>query len=175
MKQTHIDVLKHGTIGGLLGYFVIALYYAAFNVVNGRSAFYTVAALGEAMFDPRGVLPTAGAVIAYNGVNLLFFLLLGIVAAWLIYEVELHPGLWYAALLTLITAFLFTSGTMAIVAGTLASVSVLVVLLGNLFAAAALAGYLAWRHRGLERRIERLSDVEVDGWSEPVFHSRTES
>lgn len=162
MKQAHTDVLKQGTIGGFLGYLAIVLYYAGFNVVNGRSPFHTAAALGEALFDTDGALPMAGAVLAYNGVNLLFFLLLGIVAAWMIYEVELHPGVWLPALFTLITAFLFTSGVMAMIAGAWADLSVLVVLLGNLLAVAALGGYLAWRHAGLAHRIEQSDDVDAE-------------
>lgn len=160
--RAHSDVLKHGTIGGLLGYLTIVLFYAGFNVLNGRSPFHTVAALGEALFDTGGALPVAGAVLAYNGVNLFFFLLLGIVAAWLIYEVELHPGVWLGALYTVIMAFLIISGAMAMIAGTVAGVSALVVLLGNLFAATALGGYLAWRHPGLAQRIEQSGDVDAE-------------
>jgi hypothetical protein len=87
--------------------------------------------------------------------------LLGLLAAWLIYRVELQPVVWHPVLIGLIALFLFASSMVALVAGQLAQVSAAVILPGNLLAALALGGYLGWSHPGLEQRIERLGDSEM--------------
>jgi hypothetical protein len=160
VRQARIDVLKQGMIAGSLGYLAIILYYATANLLTGQSPFHTVAAIGQALFEPAAALPAA---IAFNGVHLFAFLMLGWVAAWLIYRVELQPAIWHPALFALIAIFLLTSSVVAIVAGTFAHVSPLVVLIGNLLAAAAVGGYLGWNHPGLERRIELWGDPEAIG------------
>ena len=162
MKQARIDVLKQGLIAGSLGYCAIVFYYSVINLMEGRSPFHTVTIIGQALFQPENVM---AAIIAYNGVHLCVFLLLGLFAAWLVYRVEQQPGVWHAALFTLIALFLFASCAVAIVAGELAHISARVVLPGNLIAAVVLGGYLGWAHPGLERRVELLSDSELMGAS----------
>ncbi|MEX2284092.1 MAG: hypothetical protein WEE89_16515 [Gemmatimonadota bacterium] len=158
MKQTRLDVLKQGLVCGSLGYLAVSLYYAVVNVVAGRSPFDTVAAIGQAMFQPANA---TAAIIAYNGVHLVILLLLGLLAAWLVYRVELQPAVWHAVLFALIALFLFASSAVAFVAGRYAQVGPAIILPGNLLAALAIGGYLGWSHPGLEHRIELLSDTET--------------
>jgi hypothetical protein len=158
MKQAQIDVLKQGLIAGSLGYFAITFYYALINIVDGRSPFHTVTVIGQALFHPENVV---AAIIAYNGLHLSVFLLVGLFAAWLVYRVDQEPGVWHAALFALIALFLFASCAVAIVAGELAHISAGVVLPGNLGAAIVVGSYLGWAHPGLERRVELFSDSEL--------------
>ena len=158
MKQARIDMLKQGLIAGSLGYFAIMFYYALINIMDGRSPFHTVTVIGQALFQPESAI---AAIIAYNGLHLSVFLLVGLFAAWLVYRVEQQPGIWHAALFALIALFLFASCAVAIVAGELAEISAGVVLPGNLAAAIILGSYLGWAHPGLEQRLDLMSDSEL--------------
>src|SRR5688500_10315158 len=102
MKSARLSFLVPGLIAGLLGSFAIVLYYAAFNLLQGRSPLATVGALGSGLFGAAERVSAIGAMIAYNGVHLVFFIALGIGVSWLLYEIELHPALWYTGLLALI-------------------------------------------------------------------------
>jgi hypothetical protein len=160
MKRAHSELLKHGFIAGILGYGTLSVYYAGYNLLFGRSPLHTVAALGGALFDPSNAVPNAGPIIAYNGVHLCFFLVIGVLAAWLLYEVELHPMAWLAAMLTLTMTFLIITGAAALLAAAYAGVSATVVVVGNLLAAAAIGVWLGTRHPGLEHKVEELWDPE---------------
>ena len=101
MNSDHWKMLRHGSIAGGMGYLAIVLYYGAFNLLRGRSPVDTVAALGQGLFGDTNQVPVIGAIIAYNGLHLVFFLALGIAVAWLLEEVELHPATWYVVLFAL--------------------------------------------------------------------------
>ena len=153
------NVLSQGTIAGCLGYLASILYFAVLNLIQGRSPLFTVTSIGRALFgDPAG--PEVGAVIAYNGLHLLLFILVGIVAAWVLHELELHPAAWYAALMALIVAFVFASTVFAALVAPLAAASLFVILIGNLLAAVTIAIYLARTEPGLARRIELQDDPQ---------------
>jgi hypothetical protein len=160
MKQAHVAVFRQGMIAGLLAYVAIILYYALFNLVTGRPADFTVVAIGEALFGQPGV-PAIGAVIAYNGVHLIALMAFGTFAAWLLYEVEVHPVLWHTVLFVFIVTFLFAYWIVAIVAAPLASINPIVLVIGNTVGAAAMGVYLGWVHRGLLARIERFGDPDA--------------
>ncbi|NIQ57926.1 MAG: hypothetical protein GWN71_32480 [Gammaproteobacteria bacterium] len=95
-------VLTEGLVAGLIGFVVVALFFVVLNLAQGRSPFYTAALLGATLFygleDPADLVVWAGPVLAYNGVHLLVFLVLGVVAAWLASEAERGPQFWYLAL-----------------------------------------------------------------------------
>ncbi len=157
-----------GLVAGLIGYVVVAAFFALWNAIQGGSPFYTAALLGEALFaglrDPSVVTVDPGLVIAFNGIHLVAFLGFGFFAAWLVHETELHPEFWYLAF------FLFLAATVLSYAAVLA----LTVLVGNLLspwlvvvssliAALAIAAYLVGAHRGLLGRIRDLDDPRVEG------------
>lgn len=157
-------------LAGFIGYVVVVAFFAAVNLVAGRSPFYTAALLGEALFaglrDPAAVSVEAGMVLAFNGVHLLAFLLFGLFGAWLVYEAELHPQFWYLAF------FFFLGATVMGYAAVLALTAVAGILLSpwllvgsSLLGALAMAGYLGGSHRPLVRSIRgdhesRLGRVE---------------
>ena len=88
MQKSTTDVLQDGLLSGVAGYALISVYFALSNLVAGLPALHTIEALGEALFG--GTNP--GQMIAYNGLHLAVFLVLGVIAALLIREVELHPA-----------------------------------------------------------------------------------
>ena len=92
-------VLWQGLITGLVGYAVVAIYFAVGNLIEGRSPFYTAALMGGALFygvrDLAGISIAPGPIFAYNGFHMIVFLMLGYVAAWLAQLAERGPHLWY--------------------------------------------------------------------------------
>jgi hypothetical protein len=95
MSETQQRVFYEGLVAGLIGYVTVALVLGIVDLVTGRSVFYTVATLGQAVFGGAGGgegTVTPAAVFTYNGVHVLAFVVFGIFVAWLVVETELHPG-----------------------------------------------------------------------------------
>jgi hypothetical protein len=147
-------------MAGFAGYMASIIYFGALNELQGRSPFYTVATIGGALFARDGA-PGIGPVIAYNGLHLVLFILVGVGAALVLLELELHPAAWYAALIGMIIVFLFASTVFVTTIAPLAGTSVTAVFIGNLVAAAAVGGYLGFTERGLARKVARESDPEI--------------
>lgn len=116
-------VLWEGLIAGVIGYAVVVLFFAVLNLIHGRSPFYTAALLGATLFygleNPADLRVWAGPVLAYNGVHLLVFLILGIIAAWLTSEAERGPAFWYIGIILLLLLALHMSGIVLGFAATL--------------------------------------------------------
>lgn len=91
--------LLDSLVAGLIGYAIVAGFFAALNAANGRSVFYTAALLGSELFygieDPAQLVVSAGPVIAFNGVHLLLFVAMGAFMAWLTRVAERTPQGWY--------------------------------------------------------------------------------
>jgi hypothetical protein len=99
-------VLSGGLVSGLIGYATVIVVVSAFNILAGRSIFYTAAMFGSAMFygldDPAALQITAGPVLAYNMVHVLTFLAVGFFASWLVSLAERYPAAQYFVLVTLV-------------------------------------------------------------------------
>lgn len=158
-------VFSEALIAGAIGYFTSALFFAAINLLSGKSAFYTPALFGSILFyglrDASALTVTAGPVIAFNGVYLLVYLAVGTALAFLAEEAEHGPHLLYLAVLVGIVAVLHLVGA-SIVLSTLAgaAVSTLQVLAAGLFAAAAMVGFLYRMHPRLSAELH--DDVELE-------------
>lgn len=158
-------MLRDALAAGFVGYLAVVVFFGTWNVAAGRSPFHTAALLGEALIgglrDPAALAMDPGAILAVNGVHLLGFIAFGFFAAWLVYEVELHPDFWYLAF------FFFLAATVASYAVVLAVtllvgtvISPWLVLGSSLVGALAMAGFLAGSHRALFRAIQGMSGHE---------------
>lgn len=114
MKPSSEELLTEGLIAGVIGYASTALVMMAAGALAGRSPFHAAALLGSALFygiqDPAVVVVWPGPVLAYNGVHLIMFLLLGLVAAWLADMSERGPEFWYIGLSLFILVILHVFG-----------------------------------------------------------------
>ena len=152
-------ILKEGGIAGALGYVAVAGLFLVLNLIAGRHALYTPAALGSALFfdlsGPADVVVAPGPVFAYNGTHLAISLMIGMAASWMIAETESHHALWYAvffAFLAGFMAFVFFFGALTVeIKGVMSWGEVVA---GNVAGAAATVGYLGWMHRRLPSEIE---------------------
>lgn len=160
-------MLADGLAAGFVGYLAVVVMLAAWNLLVGRSPFFTAALLGEALFaglrDPGLVVIEPGMVLAFNGVHLVAFLLFGYFGAWLTYETELHPEFWYLAFALFVLAVVVGLGwaaALSVMGGTLLAPAIVVA--ASVVGAGAVAGYLTLSHRSLVRAIQGFHGAEPE-------------
>lgn len=164
MKDTTRQALVHGLVAGFLGYAVVAVFYAIYDLAVGRLLGTTPELLGLALLGRPAV---AGAVIdpapiaVYNGLHLLVFLAAGIVAAWMVHESEEHPALWYPLLFLGVFVFFHLFGAVAAFAAPVGDqIPTWTVLVAGLLSVGAMALWLWRTHPGLGERVRRAGDLE---------------
>ena len=146
-------VYQEGIVAGVVGALVVALWFLVLDALHGRP-FYTPTVLGTALFG-RGVWPATfetlppslEMVAMFTWVHLLAFAVLGVVVARLIGMAEQHPSLGFGfVLLFVILEACFTAAMLIVAAPVLRALTWPAILVANLLAAAAMAGYFWLRH-----------------------------
>ena len=151
MRAERMQTNVQGLVAGFIGYVVVAAFFAITNLIAGRSPFFTAAFLGGALFygvrDPAQTVVWPGAVFAYNGVHLLMFLALGMIASWLAYLSERGPQFWYiGAILFLFVVFHLYAFVLLITGGVQTVIPTWTVFVGTVLAGSAMFAYLLWVH-----------------------------
>lgn len=156
MTADRSDTLWQGVIAGLIGYATVALLVGFIDVAFGHSFFYTAALLGEHIFyglsDPALVVVWPGAVFAFNGLHLLAFIIIGMIAAWLAFMSEHGPELWYVAAILFLFVFAHAFAALLLLTEDIrAAVPAWTLMLPTIVSAAAMGTYLlavrpAFRH-----------------------------
>ncbi len=158
-------VLREGFIAGLLGAAVVAVFFGLVDVLGGHSPFHTVDVLGRALVgQPASGGPgyEAGPALAYNGLHVLVFLLIGTAMAWLAAKIEERPALWYLAFFGLVAAFVYDFFFMLMISGPVAGgLPWAALAIANVFAAVAMVGYLLAVHPALRREAAAGADPEI--------------
>jgi hypothetical protein len=149
-------ILGTGLVAGCLGYATIVAIFAAANLLAGRSPFHTAAVLGGALFqgvqDPSRVTVAPSHVLAYNGLHLLVFLLLGLVGSWLASIADRGFHLWFVALFWfLFIAFHLTAAVQGLATPLRSALPNAAVWAAGLAASVVMAAYLVRVHPGLRR------------------------
>lgn len=165
MRDFGKRVLWEGTVAGLIGYAIVAVFFLVVNVVQGRPPFETAELIGRILFyggTDAGTTGRAGPILAYSGVHLVLFILFGTLTAWLTAKSEQGPQFWYLA----ITVHVF------VVAHMLSALLVFVDLIGGVltpatvvvsgFVAAMAMVYYLWRaHPRLRAEIREYDDQPI--------------
>ena len=143
-------VLGEGTIAGLIGAAVVALWFLAIDTVHGEPL-RTPTLLGIGLLK---ILAGPHPVVVYTLVHGLAFVLFGIVASVLIAGAERSPAFLFAVVI-LFTAFeVFFFGAVIIGAKwVLDELAGWTIVVGNLLASAAMLAYFFKGHRALARRL----------------------
>lgn len=149
--ETSADVTWSGVLAGLVGYATVAVLVGIFDVVLGRSFFFTPSLLGEALFyglsDPNAVVVWPGAVFAYNGVHLGAFLFTGIAGAWLVHLGEKGLELWFLGIVLFLLLGLHVLGVILLLTAPFRSVlPAWMILVPTVVGLAAVAATLGWEH-----------------------------
>jgi hypothetical protein len=143
-----------GLVTGLIGYATVVALFALLNLASGQDAFHTAAVLGSALFfeaeNAEAVTPGPAPVIAYNGVHMLVSLIIGLGAAWLVFQTERNRPLWYVVFFFFLAGFIYSVTVMGVFAAEVtALLSWPVILAANVAAGVTAGGYLWWRHARL--------------------------
>ena len=148
-----ITLSQEGIIAGTCGAATITLWFLLLDVLAGHPL-YTPHMLGTALFTGGGgLVPPAhgefslGIVVAFTGLHWLAFTLIGGLASRLLGLADHNPNLGFGVLL-LFVLFEggFLGGAMMLAEPVLHALAWQSVLVGNLFAAVAMGGYLWRRH-----------------------------
>jgi O-antigen/teichoic acid export membrane protein len=145
-----------GVVSGLLGAAVISLWFLILDTLNGRPL-YTPTVLGTAVFR-RGaglenpeLLPVSGEmVLMFTWVHVLMFIVIGGLASRLVGLAEKSANYGFGiVLLVVIFGFGFIAAALMFAEQVLHALTIPAILIGNLLATAAMAGYFWRHHRGL--------------------------
>jgi hypothetical protein len=165
MSVNRSRVLREGFVAGLIGAAVVAVFFGIVNVLGGHSPFHTVDLLGRALVGepaPGGPGYQAGPALAYNGLHLLVFIVIGVALAWLTAKTEERPAFWYLAFFALVAAFVYEFFFMLMLSGpVLGGLPWGAVAGANAVAIVGMVGYLLRVHPALRHEAGEGADPEV--------------
>ena len=145
--RTH-RVTRHGIQAGLLGALVVAVWFLVIDTIL-RVPFYTPAALATVLFrggpTPAAVEIALGPILGYTLAHFAFFVLFGVMVSGLTNQVSRYPPLALGIVVLFVVFEVFFIAMVATLGGwILEDLAWWSVLIGNVFAAIVMAGYL-WR------------------------------
>ena len=144
------QLLQEGVVAGVIGAAVIAVWFLIVDVLNGQPL-YTPTVLGTAFFKGGVVTPERlgvdlETVLMFTWVHGLIFVVIGSMASWLLGIAERNPQIGFGVLLFFVMfEFGFVAVCQAFAEPVLHALAWPAVVIGNLIAAAVMAGYF-WRH-----------------------------
>jgi hypothetical protein len=146
------DIYQQGIVAGILGAATVAIWFFIIDLFSGRP-FYTPTVLGTALFrkgvglEAAETLPISfEMVLFYTWVHGLAFCLVGGLASKLLAIAERNLSLGFGILLLFVVfEFGFVGAALIFAEPILKTLAWPSVLVGNLLAAAVMAGYF-WRH-----------------------------
>ena len=158
--KTRSYSLTEGLCVGLIGYAIVVLVVAALDLGLGRPLFYTPNSFGRVLVPDPGPPGTIGAasVLAYNGVHLLVFLIIGIGVVQLAHLVELHPIAWYLAFFTCVLGFFVAELTFTVIDPAGQALAWWAVLGATAAAAFGMGAFINYRHPRLWQRVEGVEE-----------------
>jgi hypothetical protein len=150
---------REGIVAGVIGAATLAIWFLILDTINGRPL-YTPTVLGTALFrrgaglaSPERLPISFEMVLLYSWVHGLVFAVIGGVASRLLQVAERNPNLGFGILLLFVVfEFGFLAVATLVEGRILQALAWQAILLGNLSAAAAMAGYFWRRHPHLTIR-----------------------
>jgi hypothetical protein len=147
---------QEGIVAGVIGALAIALWFLLVDSLSGRPL-YTPTVLGTALFKagagldtPENLTVSLDMVLMFTWMHGLVFIIIGGIASRLLGVAEHNPNLGFGILLLFVVfEFGFVAVSMAFAEVVLRALAWQAVLVGNLLAAAAMAGYFWRRHPNL--------------------------
>ena len=151
------DLCQQGIVAGVLGAVTIAVWFFVVDLASGHPVFYTPNLLGTALFhsgagieQPQTLAISFETVLAYTWVHGLVFCAIGGMASKLLglAERDINAG-FGILLLFVIFEFGFVGAALVFAEPILHALTWSSVLVGNVFATAAMAVYFRRRHAAL--------------------------
>jgi len=152
-----VGVVREGIVAGLIGAALVALWFLAFDALQGRPL-YTPALLGSAVFeglrDPRLLEINLGVIFGYTVLHGAAFIAFGILCAVLIVAAEREPSLTWAFVALFVSFEVFFLALDRVLAESVLGALVWwAILVGNLLAAGGMLSYFFLGHRALGRSL----------------------
>jgi hypothetical protein len=152
-------VAKDGILSGAIGALMVAVWFLILDTIAGQPL-YTPSLLGKVLFgvpnamqDPAVVRSIAA---VYTGVHISVFVVVGIVAAYLVAAVEHMPPMriFFFSFFLIFQGAFFVYGLLG---GDelIGKLGVTTVIIANVLAAGGMAAYFAWRHPRARRDIHK--------------------
>ena len=173
-------IIKEGLVTGLIGAVLVAVWFLGADLVSGRPAFYTPAALGSAVFlgarSAEAVQISLPIILGYSLLHMAAFIVTGLVAAGLFAVAEdASEAMLLGGVLLFVVFEVFSLGIVAILLSWLfETLTWWNILIANLIAAAGMGFYLVRRHPQLiydlshHQLEEELADARGD--EDPAPH-----
>jgi hypothetical protein len=147
---------QEGIVAGVIGAAAIAIWFLIVDAFNGRPL-YTPTVLGTALFKggagleaPESLAVNLDMVLMFTWVHGLVFIVIGGIASRLLGLAEHNPNLGFGILLLFVVfEFGFVAVNLVFADAVLRALAWQAILVGNLLAAASMAGYFWWRHPNL--------------------------
>ncbi len=164
MREELRRVGFEGLIAGLIGYAAIVVFFGAFNLIEGRSPFFTAALLGSVLTGRE--LPTvagidAGSVLAWNGLHMIVFVVLGVISARIAVAVEHSPRTFWGAFLLGVFGFILATAMMyAFAEGLGQVVPFWAIAVAMLVATGGMLAYLLRSHPRLRWELRHLDEID---------------
>lgn len=157
MRKTWRSIAVQGLLAGVVGFFTVAIAFAAVNLVAGRSPWYTAGLLGAALFDgarePATVAMTSANVLAYSALHLAVFLAFGVVGAALAALADRGWQLWFVGVFFfLFISFHLEAAVQAIAAPMSDAISAAAIWGAGLAATVLMGAYILWAHPRIRAR-----------------------
>jgi len=149
--------IREGLITGLIGAVLVAVWFLVADLLAGRPAFFTPAALGSAVLHGatavESVQITFATVLGYTVIHVAAFVLTGLVAAMIFAAAEnIAEAFLLGGVLLFVTFEVFSIGILAILSNwLLETLNWWNIAVANLVAAASMGAYLVRSHRTLMR------------------------
>jgi hypothetical protein len=163
--------LQAGLIAGILGYAVVAVFFAVESLIEGRSTFDIAALLRGTLFFGTHPGPNemiiVGPVFPYSGPRLVTFLAAGVFIAWLASNAERAPRVWLVALMLLLFVAAPVMGVPILFEERVqAELSPLIVVIATSLSALAMGMYLwkvnPWLRAAMDERAIDSVNAEAD-------------
>ena len=150
-----------GLVAGLVGYGTVVVLFGVINLLGGDGLFHTASLLGSALFfgarSTAEITPGPAPIIAYNGIHILVSLVIGLGAAWLIFQTEKNRPLWFVVFFIFLAGFIYSVVVVGVLAAELVHLlSWPVIVVANVAAGVTAGGYLWWRHSVLLEELRTL-------------------
>lgn len=158
--KARMTVYLDGLIAGIIGAAVIAIWFLFLDTVSGLP-FYAPTVLGTALFlGPEDLASTEAVQLSlnltlmYTWVHVLAFVMLGEIAAYLLFLTGRNPNIGFCIFLFALLEFGFVGTVFVFAEPVLDQLAWSAVLLGNLLAAAAMVCYFRLRQTNLIAGLE---------------------
>ena len=160
MKPDRTRLFTEAFIVGVIGYAVVALFFVIWNILAGRHPLYTAALLGQGIARspaPGDAVVAFGPIMAYNALHLIVFLLIGLIAAWLVFATEKVPQFWFVGLLIFITALMVSIAVLVVYSVPISdALPWWSIVAANVVAALLMGAYLVKAH---PRLLSQIGDI----------------